>query len=72
MFTSRENEVMKLIIKGLSNPEISKTLGISNHTTKAHLLSIYKKLKVSNRVSAVIKYLFSQENYMDIIKEIME
>ena len=58
--TSRELEVIKMVIKGYHNPEISKKLCISEHTTKAHLSSIYKKLEVSNRVQAIIKYL--QEN----------
>ena len=32
-----------------------KQLFISNHTTKAHVASIYKKLGVANRVQAAIK-----------------
>lgn len=55
--TPREIEVMNLLIEGLSNPKISKKLCISEHTTKAHIASIYNKLKVSNRVQAIIKYL---------------
>ena len=39
----------------MNNKEISKKLFISNHTTKAHVASIYKKLGVSNRVQAAIK-----------------
>lgn len=57
MFTKREEEVMNLLIQGLNNTEISKALAISSHTTKAHLSSIYQKLKVSNRVQATVKYL---------------
>ena len=54
-FTEREREVLFLLVRGLNNKEISKTLFISNHTTKAHVASIYKKLGVSNRVQAAIK-----------------
>ena len=54
-FTEREREVLFLLLKGLNNKEISKKLFISNHTTKAHVASIYKKLGVSNRVQAAIK-----------------
>lgn len=54
-FTEREREVLYLLLKGLNNKEISKKLFISNHTTKAHVASIYKKLGVSNRVQAAIK-----------------
>ena len=54
-FTEREREVLFLLLRGLNNKEISKRLFISNHTTKAHVASIYKKLGVSNRVQAAIK-----------------
>lgn len=54
-FTEREKEVLFLLLKGLNNKEISKRLFISNHTTKAHVASIYKKLGVINRVQAAIK-----------------
>ena len=54
-FTEREKEVLFLLLKGLNNKEISKRLFISNHTTKAHVASIYKKLGVMNRVQAAIK-----------------
>ena len=54
-FTEREKEVLFLLLKGLNNNEISKRLFISNHTTKAHVASIYKKLGVMNRVQAAIK-----------------
>ena len=54
-FTDREKEVLFLLMKGLNNKEISKELFISNHTTKAHVAAIYKKLGVSNRVQAAIK-----------------
>ena len=54
-FTEREREVLFLLLRGLNNKEISKKLFISNHTPKAHVASIYKKLGVSNRVQAAIK-----------------
>ena len=55
--TSRELEVLNLVIKGYHNSKISELLCISQHTTKAHLTSIYEKLQVSNRIQAIIKYL---------------
>ena len=57
MFTKREEDVIKLLIQGYNNNEISEKLMITNHTTKAHLASIYQKLEVSNRVQATVKYL---------------
>ena len=61
LLTPREIEVMELLIAGYHNPEISEKLVISTHTTKAHISSIIKKLKVTNRVQATVKYL--QGNY---------
>ena len=57
MFTKREQEVLELLVQGYNNSEISEALTITNHTTKAHIASIYKKLGVSNRVQATVKYL---------------
>ena len=71
-FTDREKEVLYLLLKGLNNKEISKELFISNHTTKAHVASIYKKLGVTNRVQAAIKSMQMRiEQYFDI-EEIIE
>lgn len=55
--TEREQNVLHLLAKGLSNSEISENLHISVHTTKAHLEAIYAKLGVKNRVQASIKAL---------------
>lgn len=57
ILTSRETEVMDLLVRGFSNPMIAEKLCISTHTTKAHISSIYEKLNVSNRIQAVVKYL---------------
>lgn len=56
-FTEREREVLYWLLLGLNNQQISKKLFISNHTTKAHVASIYKKLGVLNRVQAAVKSL---------------
>ena len=55
--TPRELEVLNLVIKGYHNPKISELLCISEHTTKAHLSSIYEKLHVTNRIQAIIRFL---------------
>ena len=54
-FTRREIDVLYLLLKGMSNVQISENLCISNHTTKAHVASIFRKLNVSNRVQAAVK-----------------
>lgn len=50
--TEREREVLALLVKGLSNLEISKQLTISIATVKYHLTSLFTKLGVKNRVEA--------------------
>ena len=51
--TERERDVLKLLVKGLSNQEIAEQLIISPSTVKYHIGNIYSKLGVDNRVSAV-------------------
>ena len=51
--TDRESEVLGLIAKGLANKQIAVALGISEHTVKFHVSSIYAKLNVTNRTEAV-------------------
>ena len=52
--SSREFEVLKLLVKGFSNPEIAKKMLISESTVKAHVSSILRKIKVKNRIEAVV------------------
>jgi len=51
--TERESEVLGLLSKGLANKQIALALGISEHTVKFHVSSIYTKLNVTNRTEAV-------------------
>lgn len=51
--TERESEVLGLLAKGLANKQIAAALGISEHTVKFHVSSIYTKLNVTNRAEAV-------------------
>ncbi len=50
--TQREREILKAIIDGQSNKEISDALYISIETVKSHVKSIFQKLQVRNRVEA--------------------
>jgi ATP/maltotriose-dependent transcriptional regulator MalT len=51
--TTREHEVLALVADGLANRDIAARLGISDHTVKFHLASIFGKLGVSTRTEAV-------------------
>ena len=51
--TERESEVLALLARGLANKQIAVSLGISEHTVKFHVSSIYTKLNVTNRTEAV-------------------
>lgn len=51
--TSRESEILSYMVTGLSNRGIAKRLVIGDETVKSHLRSIYRKLGVADRTSAV-------------------
>jgi len=51
--TAREMKVLQLMSQGLANKQIALSLGISEHTVKFHLSSLYAKLGISSRTEAV-------------------
>lgn len=51
--TSQSRNVLRGVIDGLTADEIAKRAGISPHTVKAHLRTIYERLDVNSRAEAV-------------------
>ena len=49
----RQTEILQSIIRGLSNPDIAKQLGISLDMVKEHTEALFQKLGVANRPEAV-------------------
>ena len=47
--TDREKEITECICQGLSNKEIARRLGLSDHTVKSHLHTIFRKCNVTTR-----------------------
>lgn len=53
--TIRELEILRLISRGYTNLEISKTLFVSLHTIKGHNQRIFSKLQVKSRSEAILR-----------------
>ncbi|MDX8387557.1 MAG: response regulator transcription factor [Ghiorsea sp.] len=53
--TSRENEVLGFIAKGLSYDEIADAFSLSTNTVRAHIRNIYKKLSVNSKSEAIFE-----------------
>jgi DNA-binding CsgD family transcriptional regulator len=51
--TAREREIIRLISRGLSNPEIAARLFLSRQTVKNQIHVLFQKLKVKNRVQLI-------------------
>lgn len=52
--TEREHEVLRLIARGDTNPEIAESLVVSEATVKSHVGNIFAKLGVRDRAAAII------------------
>ena len=54
LLSNREMHVLKELAEGLSNKQIARRLGISEKTVRNHLVSVYDKLRATNRTHAVM------------------
>lgn len=53
--TEREKQILEMMIKGLTKKKIADQLYLSFHTIDTHLRSIYNKLHVHSKSSAIVK-----------------
>lgn len=52
--TAREGDVLRLVAKGMNNAEIAEAMHLSTATVKSHVLALFRKLGVRDRVGAVV------------------
>ena len=54
--TDREKEILELVSDGKTNVQISEALHLARITIEKNLTTIYRKMDVSNRAAAIMKY----------------
>ncbi len=53
--TDRERQILQLIAKGYSRPEVAELLGLSLNTVSTYTKNVYQKLNVTRRAEAVLE-----------------
>ena len=52
--TPRQQDVLRLVVRGLSNKEIARELDIREPTVKLHVKKLYRKINAHNRTQAAM------------------
>ncbi|HUG30315.1 MAG TPA: response regulator transcription factor [Candidatus Limnocylindria bacterium] len=53
--TEREREILDMVARGLSNPDITRRLVLSPKTVRNHVSNIFSKLQVADRAQAIVR-----------------
>lgn len=53
--SQRQSDVLGCLLRGMSNKQICRELGLAEGTVKNHTIAIFRRLKVSSRAQAVIE-----------------
>jgi two-component system nitrate/nitrite response regulator NarL len=54
LLTKREEELVQLVAEGLTNRDISRQLGLTEHTVRNYLFRVFNKLGTSNRLELAL------------------
>jgi DNA-binding NarL/FixJ family response regulator len=52
--TSRERDIVELVVQGLKNEDVARRLGISEKTVRNHLTAVFDKLHVTDRLQLLV------------------
>jgi two-component system nitrate/nitrite response regulator NarL len=70
--SSREIEILKRLVHGESNKQISRRLDISETTVKVHVKAILRKIRVCNRTQAAVWGIDNLSNMADAARTLTE
>ncbi len=62
LLSKRQEDVVRLVAKGLTNRDVAVKLGLSEHTVRNYLFQIFDRIGVSTRVELVLYYLHHVQN----------
>ena len=70
--TEREREILLCLLDGRSNRWIAESLGINVKTVEAHLITLYKKLKVKSRSQVILWWVRRIEGHLLLTRKQLE